>query len=81
MLQTDVLQNIDHCETVAGGSNHRFLRGLWDIWRGVCKVFFTIKEQAKIKHPVLPPLIYTINAKRLVWFMIICGSDEFAKLD
>ena len=44
MLQTDVLQNIDHCETVAGGTNHRFLRGLWDIWRGDSKGFFTIKE-------------------------------------
>ena len=31
MFETDVLQNIDHCETAAGGANHHFLRGLWDI--------------------------------------------------
>ena len=75
MLQTDVLQNIDHCETVAGGSNHRFLRGLWDICGGeILKGSLQSKNRrTKLSPSVFPPYILHLYQKYLqckqkVWF-------------
>ena len=48
MFETDVLQNIDHCEIVAGGTNHlaRLSEGFGTFeGGGDCRGFFTIKNK------------------------------------
>ena len=86
MFETDVLQNIDHCEIVAGGTNHlaRLSEGFGTFEGGE-----TVEGslQSRIKDTIellLVPLhilflaaeVLKVLTKSWVWFMILYGSNE-----